>query len=79
MFLEESGNYLIHRDILRHQISQKQGTFQLKQEVKFEVVVVNHGNKKVQVVLVLVQTVLHYGKVVVLFLVQNQEKLLKIK
>ena len=24
--LEDSGNYLIHRDILRHQISQKQGT-----------------------------------------------------
>jgi small subunit ribosomal protein S20 len=24
--LENSGNYLIHRDILRHQISQKQGT-----------------------------------------------------
>ncbi len=24
--LEDSGNYLIHRDILRHQLSQKQGT-----------------------------------------------------
>jgi large subunit ribosomal protein L4 len=24
--LENSGNYLIHKDILRHQISQKQGT-----------------------------------------------------
>ena len=24
--LEDSGNYLIHRDILRHQLSQKQGS-----------------------------------------------------
>lgn len=28
--LDESGNYLIHRDILRHQISQKQGTVSTK-------------------------------------------------
>ena len=28
--LEDSGNYLIHRDILRHQISQKQGTVSTK-------------------------------------------------
>jgi len=28
--LEESGNYLIHRDILRHQLSQKQGTVSTK-------------------------------------------------
>jgi|TARA_B100001142_G_scaffold280650_1_gene291991 large subunit ribosomal protein L4 len=28
--LEESGNYLIHRDILRHQTSQKQGTISTK-------------------------------------------------
>ena len=28
--LEDSGNYLIHRDILRHQISQKQGTVSSK-------------------------------------------------
>lgn len=28
--LEESGNYLIHRDILRHQSSQKQGTLSTK-------------------------------------------------
>jgi len=28
--LEDSGNYLIHRDILRHQISQKQGTVSKK-------------------------------------------------
>ena len=28
--LENSGNYLIHRDILRHQISQKQGTVSTK-------------------------------------------------
>lgn len=27
---EDSGNYLIHRDILRHQISQKQGTVATK-------------------------------------------------
>ena len=28
--LEHSGNYLIHRDILRHQLSQKQGTVSTK-------------------------------------------------
>ena len=28
--LEESGNYLIHRDILRHQSSEKQGTLSTK-------------------------------------------------
>ena len=28
--LEKSSNYLIHRDILRHQISQKQGTVSTK-------------------------------------------------
>ena len=28
--LEDSGNYLIHRDILRHQFSQKQGTVSTK-------------------------------------------------
>ena len=28
--LKDSGNYLIHRDILRHQISQKQGTVSTK-------------------------------------------------
>ena len=28
--LDESGNYLIHKDILRHQISQKQGTVSTK-------------------------------------------------
>jgi large subunit ribosomal protein L4 len=28
--LEDSGNYLIHREILRHQISQKQGTVSTK-------------------------------------------------
>ena len=28
--LEDSGNYLIHRDILRHQLSQKQGTVATK-------------------------------------------------
>ena len=28
--LEDSSNYLIHRDILRHQLSQKQGTVSTK-------------------------------------------------
>ena len=28
--LEDSGNYLIHRDVLRHQLSQKQGTVSTK-------------------------------------------------
>ena len=28
--LEDSGNYLIHRDIIRHQLSQKQGTVSTK-------------------------------------------------
>ena len=28
--LEKSGNYLIHKDVLRHQISQKQGTVSTK-------------------------------------------------
>jgi len=28
--LENSGNYLLHKDILRHQISQKQGTVSTK-------------------------------------------------
>uniref|UniRef100_A0AB74TG70 Large ribosomal subunit protein uL4c n=1 Tax=Discostella guiyangensis TaxID=3145224 RepID=A0AB74TG70_9STRA len=28
--LEESGNYLIHRDVLRHRLSQKQGTVSTK-------------------------------------------------
>jgi len=28
--LENSGNYLIHKDILRHQISKKQGTVSTK-------------------------------------------------
>ena len=28
--LEDSGNYLIHKDILRHQINQRQGTFSTK-------------------------------------------------
>jgi len=30
VLLEDSGNYLIHRDILRHQLSQKQGTVSTK-------------------------------------------------
>jgi len=28
--IEDSSNYLIHRDILRHQLSQKQGTVSTK-------------------------------------------------
>ena len=28
--LEKSGNYLVHKDILRHQISKKQGTTSTK-------------------------------------------------
>ena len=39
--LEESGNYLIHRDILRHQLSQKQGTVSTKTRS-----VVRGGGKK---------------------------------
>merc|ERR1712008_576512 len=28
--IEKSGNYLIHRDIIRHQLNQKQGTLSTK-------------------------------------------------
>ena len=45
--------------------------FQQRHEVKFVVVVENLGVKKEQAVLVQVQIVLLYGKVVVLFLVLN--------
>jgi hypothetical protein len=41
--LEASGNYLLHKDILRHFNSQRQGTVSTKLVAKFEVVVVNHG------------------------------------
>jgi large subunit ribosomal protein L4 len=43
--LEASGNYLLHKDILRHFNSQRQGTVSTKLVAKFEVVVVNHGVK----------------------------------
>ena len=39
--LEDSGNYLIHRDILRQQISQKQGTVSTKTRSE-----VRRGGKK---------------------------------
>jgi len=39
--LEDSGNYLIHRDILRHQLSQKQGTVATKTRSE-----VRRGGKK---------------------------------
>jgi ribosomal protein L4 len=42
--LEASGNYLLHKDILRHFNSQRQ-TVSTKLVAKFEVVVVNHGVK----------------------------------
>jgi hypothetical protein len=48
--------------------------FQQKLEVKFEVVVVNHGVKKVLDVLEQVQIVHLYGKVGVLFLDLNLKK-----
>jgi len=73
--LEKSGNYLIHKDILRHQISKNKVLFLLKLEVKFVVVVENLGVKKVLVEHVQVLTVHRYGKVVVLFLDLNQKKL----
>ena len=44
--------------------------------MKFEVVVVNRGVKKEQVVLEQVQIVHRYGKVVGLFLVQNLRKVI---
>jgi ribosomal protein L4 len=43
--LEASGNYLLHKDILRHFNSQRQGTVSTKLVAKFEVVV-NHGVKR---------------------------------
>jgi len=73
--LEDSGNYLIHRDILRHQLSQKQERLQQKLEVKFGVVVENLGSKKERVELGQDQAVLHFGEVVVLFLAQSPKQL----
>jgi ribosomal protein L4 len=47
--LEASGNYLLHKDILRHFNSQRQGTVSTKTRSS-KLVVVNHGVKKVLVV-----------------------------
>lgn len=74
--LEDSGNYLIHRDILRHQISQKQGTVSTKTRSEVRGGGKNLGNKKEQGELEQGQVVLHYGEGVVLHLVQNQKELL---
>jgi hypothetical protein len=63
--LEASGNYLLHKDLLRHLNRKNKVQFQQKLEVKFEVEVVNHGDKKELVEHELVQIVHHYGKVVV--------------
>jgi hypothetical protein len=63
--LEASGNYLLHKDLLRHLTLKNKVQFQQKLEVKFEVVVENLGNKKVLVEQEQVQIVHHYGKVVV--------------
>jgi hypothetical protein len=73
--LENSGNYLVHKDILRHYTSQRQGTVSTKTRGEVRGGVVNLGNKKELGVQGLVQIVHHYGKVVVLFLVQNQKRL----
>ena len=72
--LEESGNYLLHKDLLRHFSSKNKVLVQQKPEVKFVVVVGNHGVKKVLGVLELVQIAHLCGKVVVLFSVQSQKK-----
>jgi len=63
--LENSGNYLVHKDILRHNISTKQGTSSTKTRSEVRGGAVSHGNKKVQDVLEQVQIVHLYGKVVV--------------
>lgn len=42
----KSGNYLLHKDILRHQLNKKQGTVSTKQEVKLEVVVKTLASKR---------------------------------
>jgi hypothetical protein len=73
--LETSGNYLLHKDLLRHYTSQKQGTVSTKTRSEVRGVVENLGVKKELDVLEQVQIVPHYGKVGVLFLVQNQRKL----
>jgi hypothetical protein len=72
--LEDSGNYLIHRDILRHQLSQKQGTVSTKTRSEVRGEAKNLGNKKERVGREQDQAVLHYGEVVVLPLVPNQKQ-----
>jgi hypothetical protein len=62
--LEASGNYLLHKDILRHFNSQRQGTVSTKLVAKFEVVV-KPWRQKVLVVPEPVLIVHLYGKVVV--------------
>jgi hypothetical protein len=62
--LEASGNYLLHKDILRHFNSQNKVQFQQKLVAKFEVVV-KPWRQKVLVVPEPVLIVHLYGKVVV--------------
>ncbi len=73
--LEDSSNYLIHRDILRHQLSHKQGTVSTKTRSEVRGGGKNLGVKKELVVLEQDQTVHLYGKVEVLYLVQNLKQL----
>jgi len=72
--LENSGNYLIHKDIVRQQIQQKQGTVSTKTRSEVRGGAVNHGVKKEQDEHELVQTDHLYGRVVVLFLGLNHEQ-----
>jgi len=74
--LEKSGNYLIHKDVLHIKQIYDKVRFQQKHEVKLGVVDGNLGVKKELDVHVQVQIVHLYGKVVVLFLVQNLELLI---
>jgi len=72
--LETSGNYLIHKDVTRQQIQQKQGTVSAKTRSEVRVVDVNLGAKKEQAEHGQVQIDHLYGKVGVLFLVLNQKQ-----
>lgn len=72
--LEKSGNYLIHKDILRHQISQKQGTVSTKTRSEVRGGGAKPWQQKGTGRARAGSTDHHYGKVVVLFLVQNQRK-----
>lgn len=73
--LQNSGNYLVHKDILRHHISQKQSTSSTKTRSEVRGGVVNLGNKKVLAKHVQDRIVRLYGKVVVLFSVLNQKQM----